>query len=323
MNNFLSISDIFHKHLHPAMAKIESGGIDEDALKSAATVLKLSGDTTYYYPVLIGSTLTTVCGWNHTPEMVNIATCFYLWRQAPLSKRNIYRCTLSTAKYLQSVNLTFLPEEPPQSWANGAFILESFDKRVGMIQDVFSMAVYRTMDRDRRMRYFFFLLDINGGASVFSIATDLQKLNHKMLETNIVLNESMETELGFSGERFIKSLPIIKFAFAASYYVAQPQDHSNVEIKTSPGPIERRGKKKKALRIKGQIQPYWSYRTVNRIESESAEVADRGSLDKEHLVLDPVIVGPHIRRQGDRVIFIDPYDSHRWKRKDGGTKIKI
>ena len=61
----------------------------------------------------------------------------------------------------------------------------------------------------------------------------------------------------------------------------------------------------------------WNYDTLALPRREEKEKgAAHGELDKEGLSLEPTIVSPHIRRHKDRVIIVDAYDSHRWRRQE-------
>ena len=176
-------------------------------------------------------------------------------------------------------------------------------------------------------RYFFLATKYPDGVIVFSISTDLSRINQKMAEEEGLLDSGYFHDDGFEADWPVEgkrvALDIIRFVFAFSYYVNMPD---RVSVKHSGGPVKR-GPKGKPVKNKGKTIPLWAYSDI-RIKPRDREsndpITSRGPIDKKHLSLEPVIVSPSIRRYGEKVVFVDAYDSSRWK-KTGviGAKKKV
>jgi hypothetical protein len=50
--------------------------------------------------------------------------------------------------------------------------------------------------------------------------------------------------------------------------------------------------------------------------------AIRGEMDKSGLDLEPVIVSHYFRRHGDKIVFVDGYSSHQWKKSEKTWEIR-
>ena len=114
----------------------------------------------------------------------------------------------------------------------------------------------------------------------------------------------------------------LKFALAFSYFAGFKE---RVMVKKTAGTLKRNARKK-VVKKKGRAVALWSYADLT-VKSPQYEPTGEvhGPLEKGGLTRTPVIVGPQIRlyQRTNKVVVVDPYDSHRWKRSDRGTKTKI
>lgn len=256
--------------------------------------------------------------------MVNLATCFVLWWRG--KNRVVYRLTPDTAAWLRTVSLNFIPEQPPSCWVNSTIVLESTNN-TELIAGAWSIAAYHTSDLHGQLRYYFcYLMEDN--AYSFSVYADIGVLNRKLIETGEFLAADILKEA--EGKIFIepatveeqyKQLEIIKFVFAVSYYSNLPRERIIATQQAGPPARDERGK---ITKRHGRIVPLWTYQDLRYVPIPPVE--SRGPLDKEGLVLEPVIVRPYLRRkQTGEIIFIETHDSHRWKRMEErmGKKITV
>lgn len=264
------------------------------------------------------------CGYGHMAQtsMVNIAASFLQWWRG--KNRTVWRVTPETAKHIQKVSLSFIPETPPSTWSGDTIVIESLRPDQPFIHDVFSLTAYRTKDMNDKYRYFFTSLSYPDGASAFSISCDLFKINKSLAVDGSIFGVGFinDTELDLQGsmphDKREFAFDIIRFVFALSYYIASPE---HMVVTKEPGPPARNDKKK-PIRKNGKPVSLWNYATAKIIKRSSVE--KRGTLDKNELSLEPVIVSPHIRRHKNKIIIIDQYDSHRWRRGEKiGTKKTI
>ncbi len=262
---------------------------------------------------------------HHAPTLglLNIATSFVTWWQC--RQRTVWRITPLTAEYIRSVNLTFLPETSPPSWTGNAILIESTRPEKPLFDDVFSMACYRIPDMTGRDRYFFILLSYPDGVMVFSIATDLFRINQKMAESGEMFMPGWIDDTGLDLDRSVPrekkqtAYNAIRFVFAFSYYVDSP---ARMIMTIEPGPPVK-NERGKVVKKDGQPTSQWRYVTAQIVKKADLPKEER-PLDKSNLSLEPVLVVPHIRRRGDKIIIVDQHDSHRWKNPEKiASKISI
>lgn len=256
-----------------------------------------------------------------TAPLINFSAAFRLWWAA--KERIIWRVSGETADYLSGVRINFIPPAPPESWHGDAIVAESSDGKT-MFGDVVALVAYRYPTMDGDLRYFVACTTADGAAFTFSVRPEAGKIpatpDGDWARINCGIGGSDAIE-GPEAGRFMELIaPCIRFIFALSYYVLNPD---RTDIRTTNGPVKR-NKKGKPVRKKGKPIPLWNYQDL-RIRQASPDTAtERGPLDKEGLSLSPVVVAPHIRRRGDKIIIVDAYESHRWRRKVRiGKKIKI
>lgn len=255
------------------------------------------------------------------PVMLNIMGLLVSWW--PIKKRHVYRITPESAEFLRRVNLSFIPEKPPESWCGEAIVLESTTSKP-IVENYFSVGAYRmqAMTSDE-VRYYFVCLDKSGGATSFSVSTDTGKINDKMAKDELLLDTKLIGDSGllsvFSQQEQITSLNVIRFVFAASYYIQKADELPHVNIERIPGPIRtNNGKTPKGT---PSLWQYGDLRIDQPVKSRQGGI--REALDKDNLSLEPTLVSPHIRRYGDHIIIIDAYGSHRWKKEVLGRKVKM
>jgi hypothetical protein len=248
------------------------------------------------------------------PIVGNLATGFVLWWRA--TKKSIWRLNPKTADKLRTVNLGFIPEDPPESWTGQTMVIEAVNGT--LFRDVFSMMAYKVMANAGHERYFLCMLTIDGNASVSSIRADALKIDTgKMLDMGY-----MRIAADFSGdsreEYLERSLDGIKFLFATSYYALEER---RVEIKDRGGPIQR-NQRGKPIKKNGKVLFQWQYLDMDIRPAPSPHYETGRPIDKENLLLEPVIVSPYIRMMKGKAIIVDAHHSHRWKR-DGEVAAKI
>lgn len=252
---------------------------------------------------------------------VNFGTAFYLWWNTAAHLRTIFRIRPRTAEALRSVNLSFVPETPPESWKNGVIVIESSDPSQPLFRDFFSLCAYFAQDKEKVYRYFFAGLRYPDGARVFGLKANTGKMNEKMAKNHMLLdlpsvNEFLDEGVTETVAQQHEALDMIRFVFATSYFILNPE---RVDVTKTSGAISqsvvRRGKKQK--------HSLWSYSDLALREKPSEGVA-HGPLNKETLSLLPTIVSPYIRRHEEKIIIVDAHDSHRWRRQDTlGSKKRI
>ena len=248
-------------------------------------------------------------------EMMNLATGFICWWRC--RERTIWRIRPETAGYLSNVGLYFLPEYPPPSWKGNAIVVESENKGQALFDRYFSVMAYRTVSPSTDdLRYYFVCLDLDGGLFNFSIKADLGRFERDKDILDIPFLQSF----GYKGmpDAEEQALKTIRFVFSTSYYIENPK---KVRTKFIGGPIKR-NKKGKPIKKNGKVQNIWRYADLSiSLENRSTESeTERGPLDKSGLNLEPVIVSPHIRLHNGKVVIVDAYSSHRWKKSAVGTK---
>jgi hypothetical protein len=255
------------------------------------------------------------------PVMINVLGLLASWWAIP--KRPIYRITQESAEYLRRVNLSFIPEQSPESWGGDAIVLESTSQKP-IIDNYFSVGAYRMQAiTSKEYRYYFVCLNIDGSASSFSVSSDTGKVNNRMAKDGALLDVEIMRGSGllseYTGAEQISALFVMRFVFAASYYIQNAGELPHVSVVRTPGPSRSVNGKT----LKGAA-PLWQYGDL-RIDRpiQKAHTGVRGELDRINLSLEPTLVSPHIRRRGGRVMIIDAYDSHRWKKEYIGKKIKI
>jgi hypothetical protein len=79
-----------------------------------------------------------------SPSTINISAGFLIWWKQ--KQRMIWRVTADAASYLQTVNLAFIPEAPPESWRGESVVIESDRFDQPFPHNIFSLACYRTKD---------------------------------------------------------------------------------------------------------------------------------------------------------------------------------
>jgi len=260
------------------------------------------------------------------PAFVNIGAAFVLWRQAP--ERRVWRVTPETAAYLRGVGLSFLPELPPKSWSGAAILIESTDQSA-LFDDVFSVCAYQCADSQGQPRYFIVGLRTPDGTFVSGVRCNLANLNDKMARTGQLLDLDMQDPADpmLSGppteEHQRRALHALQFVFALSYYALDPRP-DRVTITEAPG-LPERDAQGKTRRAGGRPVPLWTYADLAVTPPVPTENATHGALDTARLALEPVVVRPYVRRtEAGKIVVIDAYDAHRWKRPQGlGAKIKI
>jgi len=249
--------------------------------------------------------------------MVNLLTLLVVWWKN--QNKTIYRLRSETADFLSRVNLSFIPESPPQSWKGNAFVLESITLKP-IVGNFFSVGSYfvKTIT-SKEYRYFFFALDRFGSAFTFSIPADLKQVNDRLAKNEELLGEAVFNDLElktgtFSAEFQMIALSIIRFVFASSYFIQNIDQLPYLSFEKKAGPIRSiQGKSPRG------VSPMWNYTDLRLDQNKLPRTAQPGQgaeLDKSKLSLEPVLVSPHIRRIGDRISIIDAYDSSRWKRQD-------
>ncbi|MDY0362652.1 MAG: hypothetical protein RBR08_14470 [Desulforegulaceae bacterium] len=273
----------------------------------------------------------------------NIAAGYTFWQSQP--NRTVYVAKKETASFLETVRLTFIPENPPSSWSGNTFLIEtdSIASSSTLLENIGCILAYQTKDAKGELRYFFVCLFKPDGIFVFSIKADQFKINADLAKTGKLLDTEMYGDLdGFPERRLFtkgenqKALKVLQFVFAASYYIESAGKKDGVTTKhlklgpafESPSSEEKPGKKKKR---KGKTLPVraWTYATlsVDRevMDNKGKEQGEGRKLNTDDLTLSPVIVSPHIRRMSDdRIVLVDAYESHRWKSEEKvGKKIKI
>jgi hypothetical protein len=158
--------------------------------------------------------------------------------------------------------------------------------------------------------------------AVFSCEVKPRKYSHTLPKASPLI--STFDDLPSESDRQVEALDIIRFVFSASYYAMNQEEKGYITLIKTPGPVHRK-RNQKPLRIKGKVQPLRTYSKLD-IQWERNEY-DKGSgkpLDKETLSLLPVLVRPHIRLYGEKVILVDSYSAHRWKREDiMGRKVSL
>ncbi len=251
--------------------------------------------------------------------MVNFVVPHLIWWQS--HNRTMWRITQETADYLKKVNLSFIPETPPPTWTGGSILLESRSFNQPFLHDIFSLVCYHTKDSKGKEKYFFAYLKYPDGEASFSIDADLFKLNKKITESGEIFSESLMFDdalrSDYPAEMRREAYDIIRFVFATSYFIDSDK-HINIVRESGP---PRRNKKGKVIKKGKRVESIWNYATLN-LNPAVKNPGESNPLNRDNLNLEPVIVGPHIRKHNDRVLIIDSYDSHRWKKdvEKMGTK---
>jgi len=254
--------------------------------------------------------------------LINIATAFGLWFGQ--RDRTVHRFRPETADFVQRVGMGFVPEEPPKSWGGKVFLIESMSTTQELLNGKFSILAYQTNSSTGELRYYFVWLDDRGGAGEFSIRADTGKINERLAKTGSLVDTELWDELVGRMEytpidQQLADLAVIRFVFAASYYIQELPTLPYLAADTNRGPVQHR----EGPTPKG-APPLWMYRDIRMVSRPPVATGIRGPLEKDTLSLEPVVVSPHIRMRGDRVMIIDAFQSTRWKRPDKiGKKLKV
>lgn len=269
----------------------------------------------------------------------NIAAGYTFWQSQP--NRTVYVAKKETASFLETVRLTFIPENPPSSWSGNTFLIEtdSIASNSTLFENIGCILAYQAKDAKGELRYFFVCLFKPDGIFIFSIKSDQFKINADLAKSGKLLDTEMYGYLdGFPERRIFtkeenqKALKVLQFVFAASYYIESAGKKDGVTTEhlklgpafESPSSEEKPGKKsEKKKKRKGKTLPVraWSYTTLT-VGREFIDRKDKGQTDgkklnTDDLTLSPVIVSPHIRRMSDnRILLVDSYESHRWKNEE-------
>lgn len=262
----------------------------------------------------------------NAPAILNAATAFCLWRQAPA--RTVWRVRPSTAAYLSGVGLSFLPELPPASWSGAVIVIESTDKSP-LVGDVFSLAAYQCEDTQGIVRYFVVGLRAPDGVFAFGTRSDLGTINDRAAKSGGLIDLAMQSpdDPMVTGpatpEHQALALAALRFVFATSYYALEPRPDL-VSIAHSPG-LPERDARGKTRRADGRPVPLWTYADLTVTPPATPTADEHGPLEKSGLALAPVVVRPYVRRlDSGRVVIVDAHDSHRWRREESlGVKTKI
>lgn len=309
MPTILNLSDMFGRFSRsPALA---------DALTRppipAGTALALAE---YGYETVAGA-----------PAIINVATAFCLWRQAP--SRAVYRVQPPATAYLANVGLSFLPELPPRSWSGAVIVIESTDKSP-LVGDIFSLAAYQCEDTQGIVRYFVVGLRAPDGVFAFGTRAALGTINARAAKSGDLIDLAMQSpdDSMVTGpatpEHQSLALAALQFIFATSYYALEPRPDL-VTIAHAPG-LPERDAHGKTRRANGRPVPLWTYANLTVTPPPPPTGDEHGPLDKSDLALTPVLVRPYVRRlDTGRVVIVDAHDSHRWRRSEDrlGTKTKI
>ncbi|MBN1892320.1 MAG: hypothetical protein JW780_06015 [Clostridiales bacterium] len=267
----------------------------------------------FYYPIEMVMKL---------PILANVAAGFSLWWKG--NNRFIITLSEDTAAYLRRVSLSFVPDRPPALWEAGSIVIES-RKQDPIIENIFSINAYQTLNAQQKPRYYFTCFDTNGGALNFSISTETGTLNQKIAQSGSLLEAPFLNDLEYqssAGPAIQQTaFTVLVFVFAASYYIENGDYLDFQEINGPPRKKENGRVEKKD----GKTIYSWAYRNY-RLQTKRNNEGTQGDgreLNTEGLSREPVIVRPHIRMINDRVTIIDQYDSHRWKNPEQkpGTKI--
>jgi hypothetical protein len=317
---FLKISDTFTRFRKGrTLAILEAGG---DPVQSITGVQTGTGDIPanlrhvlpQYYGHMIGEEV-----FPGAPEATNLGTLFWVWWNAPLHRRMIYRLRRETSAHLARVNMGFLPDRPPACWSNGSIVLESTSPEQPLVARYACIAAYYLQDSLGVWRYFFIGLGYPDGIHVWGTKADFGRLNSKLAVSEKIMDLPMLLEGDVSIDTD-EQLALIKFVFAASYYI----DQNRFNAAVNPGPPVRNDQGK-AMRHGGKITSLWSYADLSGGPEPAAHDISipKETLDTSGLDLSPTIVSPHIRQRNDKIIIIDAYDSHRWRKPAVGEKRKL
>ncbi len=261
------------------------------------------------------------------PMAANVAALYRTWWASP--RRSVWRLSPETVARVRDTGISYLPPIPPASWSGAALMIESADGSPLVGAD-FSLGLYQIEDQQGVPRYFVVAFDVHGSGFSESIRSDLGAVNDRLAREGLLLEGAVLTaddpaEI-FAGVRAPslseqeRVLEAVRFAFAFSFYAANPGDWSTMQI--SAGPPLRQGRKNRVVKRDGRPVPPWTYRGLE-FPAPAREAGEARPLETEGLVLSPTVVRAHWRRlpgEDERVILIPAHASRRWKRDDRPEK---
>ena len=242
--------------------------------------------------------------------MLNIGAAFVNWWKIPPEKRTVLRVNQSTAQYLSTVGINYVPVTPPAIWNGQGIVVESAGGPTQpLVEDIFSIAGYFhfSTTRLRKELYVVWLYGQDAGVAPFPCGEPKVMLDAPLLKGTYEKNAEQDTfDLTDVYPGYEKrAVAALRMLLAASYYAEHPQTELS-EFKGPLGPASAGG-------VGGKKKYYnlWTYKNLTippqaRVEAKSERTVDG-------LSLSPVLVRPYIRLQNDKPTFVHGHSSHRWK----------
>lgn len=219
-------------------------------------------------------------------------------------RRRIYRLDRGTAASLQTVGIGWLPDAPPATWEGRHLAYELATPTPG---GLLGAAGYYARNSSGQMTLYVCYLRGDGAAVIPLAVDDVQRINRRILESGELVTAGWE-DPGISAEVLRDGWEALQLLLALSYYAAAPD---RLDVAETVGAAERTPDGRQEAGGDGRVVPTWRWADARIRPGYSAYQGGAG-MDASGRVLMPTIVRAHLRRIGDDVRIIDPYQSHRW-----------